>query len=139
MAVAKERIEFDPRKFLTKLNRDWATEKYNAGEIIYSQGEFADSVFYVKAGSGKITVTSKSGKSAVPAVLSVENAGRTAALPLLAQGFLLANLARPGFNIHPFAQQSQGLLVLGVKLGRFLAFQAAAQSPQGIVAAAGKH
>ena len=69
MAVEKERIEFDPRKFLTKLNRDWATEKYNAGEIIYSQGEFADSVFYVKAGSGKITVTSKSGKSAVPAIL----------------------------------------------------------------------
>ena len=69
MAAAKERIEFDPRSFLAKLNGDWSSERFSAGETIYSQGDFADTVFYLKSGSAKVTVTSKSGKGAVPSIL----------------------------------------------------------------------
>src|SRR6201993_4400271 len=41
-------------------------------EIIFSQGDDADAVFYIKKGKIKVTVVSKQGKEAVVAILGVD-------------------------------------------------------------------
>lgn len=60
---------FDPRVLLTKLATGKSSQKYQVGESIFSQGDPADSVFYVQNGKVKLTVVSKRGKEAVVAIL----------------------------------------------------------------------
>src|SRR5580700_4053017 len=43
--------------------------KYKTNQIVYSQGEPADFVFYVRTGRVKMTVASEAGKEAVVAIL----------------------------------------------------------------------
>jgi CRP-like cAMP-binding protein len=38
------------------------TQEYRSGEAIYTQGDKADSLFYIKNGNAKLTVVPKSGK-----------------------------------------------------------------------------
>ena len=60
---------FDLKVFLTKA--DSARIKMDCGEnkVIFSQGDSADSVFYIDKGKVKLTVLSKQGKEAVIAIL----------------------------------------------------------------------
>ena len=60
---------FDPKVFLTKA--DGGRIKMDCGEnkVIFSQGDSADSVFYIDKGKVKLTVLSKQGKEAVIAIL----------------------------------------------------------------------
>jgi CRP-like cAMP-binding protein len=60
---------FDPRGLLTKLAAAKSGREYQAGEAIFSQGDPADSVFYVQTGRVKLTVVSQHGKEAVVAIL----------------------------------------------------------------------
>jgi CRP-like cAMP-binding protein len=60
---------FDPRMLLTKLSVGKTSREYLAEELIFSQGEAANAVFYVQSGKVKLTVVSKSGKEAVVAIL----------------------------------------------------------------------
>ena len=60
---------FDPHLLLTKLSDGKTTQAYLAEEIIFSQGEAADAVFYIQSGKVKLTVVSTSGKEAVIAIL----------------------------------------------------------------------
>ena len=46
--------------------------KHRKSEIIFSQGEDADAVFYIKKGKIKVTVVSKQGKEAVVAILGID-------------------------------------------------------------------
>jgi CRP/FNR family transcriptional regulator, cyclic AMP receptor protein len=59
---------FDVMGLLTQLNRRWAVSKYNENQIVYAQGDSADSVFYIHTGKVKVTVFSKLGKEAVVAI-----------------------------------------------------------------------
>ena len=59
---------FDPYLFLTKLAAVKTTQVYLAEECIFSQGDAADTVFYVQNGKVKLTVISKAGKEAVIAI-----------------------------------------------------------------------
>jgi CRP-like cAMP-binding protein len=43
--------------------------KFNRDQIVYSQGDAADSVFYIASGKVKVTVVSEDGKEAVVAIL----------------------------------------------------------------------
>jgi CRP/FNR family cyclic AMP-dependent transcriptional regulator len=43
--------------------------KYTANRIIYQQGDPADSIFYLRQGKAKLTVTSQQGKEAIVAIL----------------------------------------------------------------------
>lgn len=43
--------------------------KYRKGQIVFTQGDVADSVFYVQKGKLKVTVVSNRGKEAVAAIL----------------------------------------------------------------------
>ena len=53
---------------LTQHNTRWTLSKYKENQIVYSQGDPADSVFYVHTGKVKVTVISQLGKEAVIAI-----------------------------------------------------------------------
>lgn len=69
MKRKKKRLPFDPKAFLSKVNGGRSTSDYRKNQIIYRQGDAADSVFYVQAGKAKVTVLSEQGKEAVVAVV----------------------------------------------------------------------
>src|SRR3984893_8112873 len=69
-AMKRERKSvFDPKAFLAKANGGRTISKYQKDQIVFSQGEPADSVFYIQEGKIKITVVSEQGKEAVVAIL----------------------------------------------------------------------
>lgn len=65
----KKKLPFDPKVFLSKVNGGRTISKYRKNQIVYRQGDPADSVFYIQAGKAKKTVISEQGKEAVVAVL----------------------------------------------------------------------
>ena len=65
----KKKLPFDPKVFLSKVNGGRSTSDYRKNQIVYRQGDPADSVFYIQAGKAKVTVLSELGKEAVVAVL----------------------------------------------------------------------
>jgi CRP/FNR family cyclic AMP-dependent transcriptional regulator len=65
----RSKISFDPKEFLSKVNGGRATSKYRKDQIVYTQGELADSVFYIQSGKVKKAVVSEQGKEAVVALL----------------------------------------------------------------------
>jgi CRP-like cAMP-binding protein len=58
-------IQFDPRIFLSKAGNARTISHYRANEVVYSQGDPADSVFYIQDGTTKVTVFSERGKEAI--------------------------------------------------------------------------
>jgi CRP/FNR family transcriptional regulator, cyclic AMP receptor protein len=64
---------FDPSLMLTKLSDGKTSQNYEAQELIFSQGEPADAVFYLHRGKVKLTVVSKRGKEAVVAMLQQDS------------------------------------------------------------------
>ena len=58
-------IQFDPRRFLSKAGNARTISRYRANEVVYSQGDPADSVFYLQDGRAKVTVYSERGKEAI--------------------------------------------------------------------------
>ena len=60
---------FDPKAFLSKVNGGRTTSQYRKNQVVYQQGQPADSVFYIQTGKAKVTVLSEQGKEAVVAVL----------------------------------------------------------------------
>ena len=65
----KERPPFDPKSFLSKVGAGRSIADYRKNQIIFSQGDPADAVFYVQKGKIKLTVVSKQGKEAVVGIL----------------------------------------------------------------------
>jgi CRP/FNR family cyclic AMP-dependent transcriptional regulator len=66
---SKAQNPFDPKVFLAKANGGRTISKYEKNNIVYAQGDPADSVFYIHEGKVKITVISEQGKEAVVAIL----------------------------------------------------------------------
>src|ERR1700716_249544 len=65
----KVKLPFDPKTFLAKVGEGKTVSKYRKDQIVFSQGELADAVFYVQQGEVKLTVVSEQGKEAVVAIL----------------------------------------------------------------------
>ena len=63
------KLPFDPKAFLSKVNGGRTISEYRKNQVIYRQGDPADSVFYIRSGKVKKTVVSEQGKEAVIAVL----------------------------------------------------------------------
>jgi Cyclic nucleotide-binding domain len=72
MAI-KLRPSFTPKSFLAKVGEDRSTGKYRKDQIVFSQGDPADAVFYIQNGMVKITVISEQGKEAVVAILGAND------------------------------------------------------------------
>ena len=69
----KAKLPFDPKVFLSKVNGGRAISDYRKDQIVYRQGESADSVFYIRSGKVKVTVVSEQGKEAVVALLGADD------------------------------------------------------------------
>ena len=63
------RPSFNPKSFLAKVGEGRSIGKYRKDQIVFSQGDPADAVFYIQKGKVKITVVSEQGKEAVVAIL----------------------------------------------------------------------
>ena len=60
---------FDPKSFLAKVGEGRSIGSYSKDRIVFTQGDPADSVFYIQKGKIKFTVISEHGKEAVVALL----------------------------------------------------------------------
>jgi CRP/FNR family transcriptional regulator, cyclic AMP receptor protein len=66
---AKKQLDFDPKKFLATIGEGRKVVSLPQKETIFSQGEAADTVFYIQKGKVRLTVVSQIGKEAVLAIL----------------------------------------------------------------------
>ena len=60
---------FDPKVFLAKVGKGRTISAYRKKQVIFSQGDPGDAIFYIHKGKVKLTVVSNAGKEAVIAVL----------------------------------------------------------------------
>ena len=65
----KRRALFNPKSFLAKVGEGRSIDTYHKDQIVFSQGDPADAVFYIQKGKVKVTVVSEQGKEAVVAIL----------------------------------------------------------------------
>ena len=61
--------QLDPKVFLSKVGRGKSLMLTGKPQLIFSQGDAADAVFYVQTGQVKLTVLSEQGKEAIIAML----------------------------------------------------------------------
>jgi CRP/FNR family cyclic AMP-dependent transcriptional regulator len=69
---ASKAKRFDPADFLETVAQGRIVSSHSKKQIIFTQGDTADAVFYIKKGKVKVTVLSKQGKEAVVALLGVD-------------------------------------------------------------------
>ena len=69
----KRRSSFDPKSFLAMVGEGHSIGAYGKDEIVMSQGDPADAVFYIQSGKVKVTVVSEQGKEAVVAMLGAND------------------------------------------------------------------
>jgi CRP/FNR family cyclic AMP-dependent transcriptional regulator len=67
--ATKRRLPFDPKSFLAKVGEGRSISKYRKDQVVFSQGDLAEAVFYIQKGKVKVTVVSDQGKEAVVALL----------------------------------------------------------------------
>jgi CRP-like cAMP-binding protein len=61
--------DFDPQAFLAEVGEGKTVSRYHKNQIVFSQGDPADSVFYIQKGTVKVVVLSEQGKEAVVGIL----------------------------------------------------------------------
>src|SRR5579872_5851103 len=65
----KQALSFDSKSFLTREGEGRTLAHYRKDELIFLQGDWADSVFYIHSGKVKLAVNSEKGKEAIIAIL----------------------------------------------------------------------
>ena len=71
--VTARRPSFDPKAFLSKVGEGRSLGSYHKDQVVMSQGEPADSVFFIRKGKVKVTVVSEQGKEAIVAILGTND------------------------------------------------------------------
>jgi CRP/FNR family transcriptional regulator, cyclic AMP receptor protein len=71
--ATKRRRSFDTKSFLAHVGEGRSLGKYRPGDIVFSQGDPADAVFYIQKGRAKLSVVSAQGKEAVIAILGADD------------------------------------------------------------------
>jgi CRP/FNR family cyclic AMP-dependent transcriptional regulator len=69
MASRPANDSFDPQQFLAKVGAGKTISTFRKDQIIFSQGDPADTVFYIQKGRVKVVVLSDQGKEAVVGIL----------------------------------------------------------------------
>ena len=67
--AVREKDAFDPKVFLSRIDAGKTIERYGKNQKIFSQGDVADGVYFIRKGKVKITVLSEHGKEAVVGIL----------------------------------------------------------------------
>ena len=70
--ATKRRRSFDTKTFLARVGEGRSIGKYRKGDVVFSQGDNGDAVFYIQKGKVKLTVVSELGKEAVIAILGAD-------------------------------------------------------------------
>jgi len=65
--------DFDPQSFLSKVGKGRKIEGYKKNQMVFSQGDLADALFYIQKGKVKVTVASKEGKEAIVGILGTKD------------------------------------------------------------------
>jgi len=60
---------FDPQVFLAKVGEGRTLADYKKNQVVFSQGDPADAIFYIQKGKVKLTVVSEQGKEAIIGLL----------------------------------------------------------------------
>src|SRR6476620_4720724 len=60
---------FDPKEFLAKVGEGKTILEFRKDQIVFAQGDAADTVFYIQKGRVKVVVISEQGKEAVVGIL----------------------------------------------------------------------
>src|ERR1700686_2297702 len=68
----KGKASFDPKTFLARVGDGRSLAKCRKGQIVFSQGEIGDAVFYIQRGEVKVPGISEQGKEAVVAILGAD-------------------------------------------------------------------
>lgn len=63
------RAPFDPLVFLAKVEAGKTVSKYRKNQIVYQQGDIAETIFFLQSGRVTVTVVSAQGKEAVVGIL----------------------------------------------------------------------
>jgi CRP/FNR family transcriptional regulator, cyclic AMP receptor protein len=61
----RSRVSFDPKEFLAKVGDGKTISEFPKGQVVFSQGDAADAVFYIQKGEVTLSVVSEQGKEAV--------------------------------------------------------------------------
>jgi CRP/FNR family cyclic AMP-dependent transcriptional regulator len=67
----KAKLLFDAKVFLAKIGEGRTIAEYTKNQVVFSQGDPANAVFYIQKGKIKLTVVSNNGKEAVIALLNI--------------------------------------------------------------------
>jgi len=86
--MANKKREFDPNTFLATIGTGRKILAVPKKRSIFTQGEVADAVFYLRKGKVRLTVVSKSGKEATIGILNEGN--------FFGEGVLAGQLVRMG-------------------------------------------
>ena len=71
--MKKKKAAFDSNVFLAIVGDGKTIAKYQKDEIVFSQGDVGDAVFYIQKGKIKLTVVSERGKEAVVGILGPDH------------------------------------------------------------------
>ena len=66
----RRKASFDPKTFLANVSEGNTIAKYRKGNVVFSQGDAADAVFYIQKGKVRLTVVSTKGKEATIGILN---------------------------------------------------------------------
>ena len=69
MSTKKEH-NFDPKEFLATIGEGRRVVDFSKNQTIFTQGEAADAIFYIREGKIRLSVVSKGGKEATLGILS---------------------------------------------------------------------
>ena len=70
IALAKKRSDLDPKGFLATIGVGKKGVIFPKKQTVFTQGDAADSIFYIQEGKVRLTVVSKVGKEATLGILS---------------------------------------------------------------------
>jgi CRP-like cAMP-binding protein len=71
--ASKQPPRFNPKTFLTQVGGGRTTLQCRKNQIVFSQGDAANAVFFIQEGQVKLSVVSQQGKEAVVAILEQGN------------------------------------------------------------------
>jgi CRP/FNR family transcriptional regulator, cyclic AMP receptor protein len=70
ITFARKKRDFDPKSFLATIGAGRKVVAFPKKETVFTQGDAADSVFYIQEGKIRLTVVSKIGKEATLGILN---------------------------------------------------------------------
>src|SRR6202171_2113248 len=73
VVAAKTLSKFDPKIFLSTIDRGRKIVAFPKQQTIFAQGDASDAVFYIQEGKVKLTVVAKNGKEATIGILTEGN------------------------------------------------------------------